>query len=112
MRCLLMLLAALPLTTLSPTAPAQQPPGQSLFARWCAECHAPGHGHPGTQQLGWTRGAKLAVLEQRRDLTAPYIQFIVRNGLGAMPAYRPSEISDAQLVELASYLAPARKRQR
>jgi (+)-pinoresinol hydroxylase len=88
------------------------PPGKALFARWCAECHAPGHGHPGTQQLGWTKGEKLAVLEQRRDLNAGLIRYVVRNGQAAMTPYRPSEISDADLDQIAAYLAPPKKRKR
>ena len=83
--------------------------GKRLFDRHCAECHAPGAGHPGTQQLGWTRGADRAVLEQRSDLPAAYISVIVRNGLLEMPGFRPTEIDDAQLKQLADYLARPRK---
>ena len=86
-------------------APAAPPPGKAVFDRWCAECHAPGHGHPGTQQLGWTRGEKFAVLEQRRDLDPGYVRLVVRRGLAGMPPYRPSEIPDASLQQLAAYLA-------
>ena len=91
---------------------APAPPGKLLFDRWCAECHAPGHGHPGTQQLGLTRGAKLAVLEQRSDLSTEYIRYVVRNGLNAMPPYRPSELPDAALEQISTYLAPPRKNRR
>ena len=83
--------------------------GKRLFDRHCAECHAAGFGHPGTQQLGWTRGADRAVLEQRSDLPAAYISLIVRNGLQEMPAFRPTEINDAELRQLADYLARPRK---
>lgn len=87
------------------SAPAALHPGKALFDRWCAECHAPGHGHPGTQQLERIRGAKLAVLEQRRDLTPDVVRAFVRNGMNAMPAYRPSEITDADLSLIGSYLS-------
>jgi mono/diheme cytochrome c family protein len=82
--------------------------GKLLFDRWCAECHAPGHGHPGTQQLERTRGAKLASLESRKDLNAVLIRYVVRNGQNAMPAYRPSEIDDAGIEQLAKYLSAKR----
>ena len=106
---------ALPLRTLAaapapaPTAPAtatspQPLPGKAQFDRWCAECHAAGHGHPGTQQLERIRGAKLALLESRTDLAGDYIRYVVRHGQNAMPAYRPSEISDAALGQIAQYL--------
>jgi (+)-pinoresinol hydroxylase len=86
-------------------------PGKKTFDRYCAECHSPGFGHPGTQQLGWARGEQKAVLEQRTDLVAPYVVAIVRNGLMEMPAFRPTEIDDATLQALAEYLArPGKKR--
>jgi mono/diheme cytochrome c family protein len=89
------------------------PPGKRIFDRFCAECHAPGAGHPGTQQLGWTRGEKLAVLEERKGgVPADYVRFVVRNGLMEMPAFRPTEIDEAALKQLAEYLArpPSRKK--
>ena len=99
-----------------PVAAADIAAGKSLFDRWCAECHAPGHGHPGTQQLERLRGAKLAELESRPDLTAALIRYVVRNGQNAMPAYRPSEISDAGLEQISRYLGrnqpPAKPRRR
>ena len=79
--------------------------GKQLFARKCSECHAPGFGHPGTQQLGWTRGDKRALLEERTDLVPAYVAAIVRNGLFEMPAFRPTEITDEQLAQLGAYLA-------
>ena len=83
---------------------ADQVAGKQIFDRVCAECHAPGSGHPGTQQLGWTRGATRAVLEQRLDLSPEYVAVVVRNGLVEMPAIRPTELSDAELRQVSSYL--------
>jgi len=91
---------------------AQETPGQRLFAKHCAECHADAVGTPGTQRLGWNRGAAYAVLEKRKDLSAEYIKVIVRRGLIEMPPFRPTEISDLELAQLSAYLAkrPARSR--
>lgn len=86
--------------------------GKQVFDRRCAACHAPGLDGPGTQRLGWDRGADYAVLEQRKDLTAPYVQFVVRHGLREMPAFRPTEITDEQLTQLSAYLAKAGQRTR
>jgi mono/diheme cytochrome c family protein len=86
-------------------ATADPATGKLVFERRCSQCHAPGFGHPGTQQLGWTRGEDRAVLERRSDLTAAYINLVVRNGLMEMPAFRPTEISDAELQQLAAYLS-------
>lgn len=83
--------------------------GKTTFDRYCAECHAPGFGHPGTQQLGWIQGERRAVLEQRKDLAAAYVMLVVRNGLMEMPPFRPTEIDDKALRQLADYLAKPRK---
>jgi len=79
--------------------------GKRTFETHCAECHAAGFGHPGTQRLGWRRGERYAVLTQRTDLSADYVRLVVRRGLEEMPPFRPSEISDAELAELGAYLA-------
>jgi mono/diheme cytochrome c family protein len=86
-------------------AHADEPPGKKVFAKVCAECHAPGFGHPGTQRLGWNRGLAYAVLEQRKDLSAQYIRLVVRHGLVEMPPFRPSELSDDDLTAITRYLA-------
>ncbi len=85
---------------------ADLPPGKRVFDRYCAECHAPGSGHPGTMQLERTRGKALSVLECATDLIPAYVAIVVRTGLAEMPPYRPTEIDDAALGELLRYLAP------
>lgn len=101
----LALALALGIWTFPDASVADTPAGKDTFERYCAACHAPGHGHPGTQQLGWTRGEAAAVLQQRKNLTPAYIKHVVRHGLLEMPPYRPSEIDDAALDALAIYLA-------
>jgi mono/diheme cytochrome c family protein len=81
--------------------------GEAVFDNWCAPCHAPGPGHPGTQALNALyRGQKPAALEQRTDLVPEVTQTFVRNGASVMPPFRKTEISDAELAALAAYLAP------
>ena len=87
-------------------------PGRALFARWCAPCHGTGPGDDGDAQLPGTaalarryQGSKPAELELRTDLPAPVMQLFVRRGIGAMPAFRPTELSDAQIAAIADYLA-------
>jgi (+)-pinoresinol hydroxylase len=87
---------------------ADAPPGKRVFDRYCAECHAPGFGHPGTMQLERTRGKALSILEARKDLIPAYVATVVRNGLSEMPPYRPSEIDGEALSALVEYLAPAK----
>lgn len=85
-------------------AAADEAGGKRTFENHCAECHAAGFGHPGTQRLGWREGERYAVLTRRTDLNADYVRLVVRRGLMEMPPFRPSEISDAELAELGAYL--------
>lgn len=91
------------------TAMAKPEPGSGadVFAKQCSWCHAPGVDHPGTMQLGATRGQAFAVLQEREDLNADYVKYIVRHGLNAMPPFKPTTITDVELDKLANYLAKA-----
>jgi (+)-pinoresinol hydroxylase len=102
------LIAGLLIVASAAAGAAEPSAGKQVFERYCAECHAPGVGHPGTQQLAWTRGKALSVLEARKDLLPAYVAAVVRHGLAEMPPYRPSEINDAALQALVQYLAPAK----
>ena len=80
--------------------------GHEVFQYWCAACHGPGEGPPGTIALAALyQGAKPALLEQRTDLTADLVRLYVRNGVSVMPFFRKTEISDADLGALAAYLS-------
>ena len=46
----------------------------------------------------------IARLWERKDLPAEYIRIVVRNGLKAMPAFVPSDLTDTQLQALTEYL--------
>jgi (+)-pinoresinol hydroxylase len=90
--------------------PAQEPAkpadGHAVFDKWCAPCHAPGPFHGGTAGLqAKYQDKEPAALEQRRDLTPEVIRFYVRNGLNAMPPFRKTEVSDAELDAVARYLS-------
>ena len=82
--------------------------GAEIFAKNCSYCHGPGRDHPGTRQLGDTRGKEFALLEKRTDLHADYVETIVRHGLNAMPPFKPTVITDDELDRLAKYLAKAK----
>lgn len=105
------LMCLLPLGALaSASFAADTAAGKKTFDRYCAECHAPGVGHPGTQMLGWRKGDAKALIETRTDLDAGYVSVVVRQGLMEMPPFRPSEISDAALADLAAYLSQPKPR--
>ena len=92
--------------------------GQEVFQARCEICHGtipkaivPGGipPMPGTQALQLRyKGEKPAMLEQRRDLTPELITAYVRKGIGSMPFFRPTEITDADLAALGAYLARKR----
>jgi mono/diheme cytochrome c family protein len=79
--------------------------GEEVFNRHCVHCHGAGAEMTGTQQLARTRGKDKALLTERDDLPVAYVQMIVRQGLKAMPAFVPSDLTDAQLQALADFLS-------
>ncbi len=92
-----------------PVTTDQQKRGKAVYAEWCAPCHAPGPRRPGTQALdALYKGKKPGVLEERTDLVPALTETFVRRGVSVMPAFRKTEISDADLAALAAYLAPSR----
>jgi mono/diheme cytochrome c family protein len=94
-----------------PQQKATQSAGQRLFQRWCAPCHNAGPGDdgmempPGTAALAAKyKGAVPAELERRGDLSADALRNFIRHGSGSMPMFRRTEVSDADIEELARYL--------
>lgn len=110
MRAVRIHILAVLVSACSAAAAADAPAGKQIFERHCAACHAAAVGAPGTQQLGWTRGKEFALLEERKDLQADYVRFVVRRGLFEMPSFRPTEIDDVELGQLADYLAKSGRR--
>jgi (+)-pinoresinol hydroxylase len=81
--------------------------GQGLFAGSCAYCHSQ-RGFA-TALLAKRLGPQNAILEARTDLSPALIHTVVRHGINGMPWYRRSELSDAQLDDIASYLTRPRE---
>jgi len=101
----LLVLAALPtgLSAAEPKLTAQQEQGQALYRGTCLHCH--GERVWGTFTLGRRLGASNALLENRTDLARPYVEAVIRRGVGSMPAYRRTELSDAEVKAIADYLS-------
>jgi (+)-pinoresinol hydroxylase len=85
--------------------------GNQLYQYWCATCHGSGPGMlgpgtlPGTHALALRyKGALPPVLEDRTDLNDVLIKTVVRKGVVAMPFFRRTEISDADLDAIVAYL--------
>ena len=104
--CVLMLALPLAAHAASPSGKSAPASGQAVYEHWCAPCHAPGPGHPGTQSLQLKYGGKVpAVLLERSDLTAQTVAQFVRQGVLLMAPFRKTEITDAQLTALAAYVS-------
>jgi mono/diheme cytochrome c family protein len=105
---LLFLLAALNLGAPTAGAAAQTPAasGKAVYEHWCAPCHAPGPGHPGTQSLQLKYAGKLPpVLLDRTDLPPQVVALFVRQGVLLMAPFRKTEITDTELSALSAYVA-------
>ena len=76
-------------------ASAEAPPSatprsaEKVYASTCGYCH----------------GRNVGPVILGRGLPVPAIEAMVRNGLNAMPAFRPSEISDAELAAVAAWVS-------
>jgi hypothetical protein len=65
---------------------------------------------PGTEALQIKYRGKLpAVLEARNDLTAKGLKAVIRRGTWSMPPFRQTEITDAEIDDIAAYLARSSK---
>jgi mono/diheme cytochrome c family protein len=86
--------------------------GAATFHHTCAPCHDSGPGINGVKvkpavaalQMKY-HGQEPALIEHRTDLPYSALKAIVRNGTVAMPPFRPTEITDAQIAAVAAYLA-------
>ena len=97
--------------------------GYLVYSKWCSGCHAPDFQPSGGKEaadklspisrtpLGTAllrqryKGSVPADLESRTDLTPEIVSTFVRNGLNAMPPFRKTEITDADLDALSAYLS-------
>jgi mono/diheme cytochrome c family protein len=86
--------------------------GNAKFQHSCAPCHGPGPGDDGRAMLPGMDAPRIkykgeipAVLEQRTDLPAPILKAFVRQGSFSIPPFRPTELTDAEIVDIAAYLA-------
>ena len=82
--------------------------GRQVYVQWCAICHEAGPGMAGTQGLMRKyRGKVSPLLRERTDLSADYLELVVRNGVASMPLFRKTEVSDGDLEVLTQYLLTA-----
>ena len=84
--------------------------GKAVFDQWCWECHGvENHSGTGTWLLRERyKGAITEFIEKRRDLSAGYIRYVVRQGQNGMPNFRETEISEERLAQLVEYLTASK----
>ena len=92
----------------SGTAVSAEPAGKAVYEKWCLPCHRSGQVGAVQLQLKYN-GAVSAVLTERTDIQPALVRVVVRNGLAVMPSFRKTEISDAELDALATYLSSPAK---
>ena len=83
----------------------QQQQGQKLYRSTCFYCHS--EKVWGTLAIERRRGATDALLEKRTDLVPIFVKSVVRNGLGSMPPYRRTELTDTDADAIIAYLTRA-----
>jgi len=96
-------LLVLALADLANPAAGAEMTGKEVFDHYCTYCHGTADG-PGTMQLRRTRGQDKALLTGRTDLTAEYIENVVRHGRRSMPPFVPSDLTEARLRALVEFL--------
>ncbi len=94
--------------------------GNAKFQHSCAPCHGAGVGDDGHAMLPGTDALRIkykgaappvpALLEERTDLTAPVLKVFLRHGSFSMPPFRPTELTDAEIADIAAYIADKAKR--
>lgn len=88
--------AAVALTAAEPRDP------EAIYNHQCSWCHAAGEW--GTRSLAKRVPAGEAELLKRKDLPPAYTRTVVRRGIGSMPQFAPTELTDAELDALANWL--------
>ena len=85
--------------------------GRAKFEHTCAPCHADGVGDDGRAMLPGTdalrikyQGALPALLEKRTHLNVDAIRTFVRGGTWPTPPFRPTEVTERDIQDIAAYL--------
>lgn len=85
--------------------------GQETFEILCEPCHGKGPGDDGQDMLPGTSALQIKyngelppALEDRSDLSYELIRTFLRQGSFSMPPFRPTDITDEEIRDVAAYL--------
>ncbi|HWJ69202.1 MAG TPA: cytochrome c [Sphingobium sp.] len=81
--------------------------GRALFMAKCGYCHL--EGGTGTMMLERRLGKDKALLGERSDLPADYVKAVARQGLNSMPTITRVEVPDAEMDQIAAFIASRKK---
>lgn len=84
--------AATAQTTPSNVAPPNPREPERVYRQTCGYCH----------------GHNVAPLIRGRGLDPATVEYVVRHGNGAMPAFKPTEITNQELAALAKWISASR----
>lgn len=90
-------------TAAASAAPAKPPrDGEAIYRDKCLYCHdARGWG---TRALSRRTPPGEAMLTSRKVLPAALTKFVVRRGMGSMPGFTPTDLSNAEIDRVAAWL--------
>jgi mono/diheme cytochrome c family protein len=76
--------------------------GEAIYRDRCIYCHD--RGGWATRVLAKRVPAGEAPLIDRKELPADYTRQVVRRGIGSMPAFTPTDLSDREVAIIADWL--------
>lgn len=100
--CAAVALAACASVDLTAQESPQARTGEEIFADKCIYCHDT-RGW-GTRILARRTPEDQAELTRRESLPAAYTSLVVRRGIGSMPGFTPTDLTDEEVAEVARWL--------
>lgn len=85
------------------SAPEPVRSAQDLFAAKCSQCHEKGGW--GTRSLAKRMDPEIAELRKREPIPSDYVKYVVRRGIGSMPQFTVTDLSNEELDRLATWFA-------
>ncbi len=82
---------------------AAPPDPAALYRVKCAVCHSP-RGWASAVLARRVPAGQQALTDRKSGLPRAYVQRVVRRGVGAMPGFTPTDVTDTELAALAAWL--------